>query len=136
MMSGIRSAHTKPELAIRKELHKRGFRFRLHSKSLPGTPDIVLPRYNAVIFLHGCLWHRHSCHLFKWPSTRPEFWRSKIERNVANDERAVAELKNLGWRVAIIWECSLKGKLRKPDIVFRALDSWLRGRRSNLEVCG
>lgn len=136
MMSGIRSTNTRPEQVIRKELHRRGFRFRLHSKNLPGTPDIVLPKYNAVIFVHGCLWHRHNCHLFRWPATRPEFWRKKIDRNVENDERALKELRNLGWRTATVWECSLKGKLRRPEQMFRALNAWLRGSRKRLEISG
>ena len=87
MMSGIKSKNTKPELIIRKALFKKGFRFKLHDKSLPGKPDLVLPKYDAVIFIHGCFWHQHNCHLFKWPSTRPEFWETKIHRNVEVDKR-------------------------------------------------
>lgn len=135
-MSGIRSAHTKPEIALRKELHRRGFRFRLHCKNLRGTPDIVLPRYNAVIFLHGCFWHLHDCHLFKWPSTRAEFWKQKIERNVANDQRAISALEASGWRTAIVWECSMKGKLKDLNRVFCSVDSWLRGEQRTLEIQG
>ena len=81
MMSGIRGKNTRPELLIRKGLHARGFRFRLHDKRLPGKPDLVLPKYSAVIFVHGCFWHGHDCHLFKWPQSRREFWRKKITRN-------------------------------------------------------
>ena len=114
MMSGIRGSNTKPELLLRKGLHALGFRFRLHDRSLPGKPDIVLPRYKAVIFAHGCFWHGHDCHLFKWPSTRPEFWQAKIARNRAVDERTEAALSEAGWRQAIVWECALKGKTRLP----------------------
>ena len=86
MMAGIRGTNTKPELLLRKGLHAQGFRFRLHSTGLPGKPDIVLPRHHAVVFAHGCFWHGHNCHLFKWPSTRPEFWQAKIERNREVDQ--------------------------------------------------
>lgn len=110
MMSGIRGKNTKPEILVRKLLHKRGFRFRLHRKDLPGKPDLVFPRYHAVLFVHGCFWHAHSCKYFRWPSSNPEFWKSKISRNQLNDEASVSELLRLGWRVAIVWECALRGK--------------------------
>src|SRR5690625_6910272 len=86
MMSGIQGKDTKPELKIRSALHKLGFRYKLYDKSLPGKPDLVFPKYNAVIIIHGCFWHLHKCHLFKWPSTRPEFWREKIIGNKKRDE--------------------------------------------------
>lgn len=113
MMSGIRGKDTKPELAIRRGLHALGFRYRLHARDLPGKPDIVLPRWRAVIFVHGCFWHGHDCHLFKWPKTRTEFWRQKITTNRQNDEKAVAALHAQGWRVLIVWECALKGRTRR-----------------------
>lgn len=126
MMSGIRGKNTKPELLIRKALHARGFRYRLHCKDLPGNPDLCLPKYRAVIFVHGCFWHGHGCHLFKWPKTRPEFWRQKIERNRAVDEAALLALLEAGWRVATVWECALKGRLRLPaDRVLAELERWL-----------
>ncbi len=112
MMSGIRGKDTKPELLIRKALHSRGFRFRLHSLKVPGKPDLVLPRYNAAIFVHGCFWHGHDCHLFKMPSTRPEFWEGKIDRNRARDTEVRNALITSGWRRLVIWECALKGKFR------------------------
>jgi DNA mismatch endonuclease (patch repair protein) len=89
MMSGIKGKNTKPEILIRSLLHRNGFRFRIHEKNLPGKPDIVLKRYQAVIFVHGCFWHRHLCHLFKWPKTRPDFWRDKINKNVINDQNNI-----------------------------------------------
>lgn len=113
-MSGIRGKNTKPELVIRSALHRAGFRFRLHRKDLPGRPDLVFPRYRAVLFIHGCFWHRHDCHLFRWPSTRQEFWRVKIEGNVARDHRQYTELQDVGWRIATLWECAMKGRTRLP----------------------
>lgn len=137
MMSGIRGKNTKPELLLRKGLHARGFRFRLHDTSLPGKPDIVFPRYKAVIFAHGCFWHGHDCHLFKWPSTRPEFWQTKISRNRMVDERTEAALSEKGWRQAIVWECALKGRNRLllEDIIARCA-KWLRSDRHRLEIRG
>lgn len=137
MMSGIRGTNTKPELLLRKGLHAIGFRFRLHDRSLPGKPDIVLPRYRAVIFAHGCFWHGHDCHLFKWPSTRPEFWQAKIARNRAVDERTDAALTEAGWRQAVVWECALKGKTRLPlEDVIQSCAEWLRSDRPRLEIRG
>lgn len=137
MMSGIRGSNTKPEILLRKGLHALGFRFRLHDRSLPGKPDIVLPRYKAVIFAHGCFWHGHDCHLFKWPSTRPEFWQAKIARNRAVDERTEAALSEAGWRQAIVWECALKGKTRLPlEEVLLACAEWLKSDRPRLEIRG
>lgn len=137
MMSGIRGKNTNPEIVIRKGLHAAGFRFRIHAKQLPGRPDIVLRRYNAVVMIHGCFWHGHDCHLFKWPKTREEFWRSKIETNRANDERALTELHEQGWRVATVWECAVKGKLRRDTTsVIRELADWLRSDSALLEIRG
>lgn len=126
-MSGIRGKDTAPEMLIRRGLHARGFRFRLHRKDLPGKPDLVLPGHGAVIFVHGCFWHRHDCHLFKWPGTRVEFWREKIGRNVTRDAAVKADLAARGWRVLTIWECALKGRTRRPvDEVLGEAAAWLR----------
>jgi len=127
MMSGIKGANTKPEIIIRKKLHALGFRFRLHSKKLPGKPDIVLPRYRAVIFINGCFWHMHDCHLFKWPATRTDFWQSKLTGNRKNDCLHLEELQRSGWRVLVIWECALKGKTRLSieDVITETAE-WLR----------
>ena len=111
-MSRIRASDTKPEMILRRGLHARGLRFRLHRRDLPGTPDLVLPRYSAVIFVHGCFWHGHQCALFKWPQTRREFWRAKILANHQRDRTAVARLSESGWRVLTVWECALRGRGR------------------------
>ncbi len=125
-MAGIRGKDTKPELVIRKALHWHGFRYRLHDKRLPGKPDMVFPRYRAVILVNGCFWHRHGCHLFKWPSTRKEFWRNKIKRNREKDAENMEALERAGWRALTIWECALKGKTRlSPEDVMEKATSWL-----------
>lgn len=113
MMSGIRSKNTKAEVEIRKRLFAAGFRYRLHDKKLPGKPDIIFPRYKAVIFIHGCFWHAHDCELFKMPSTRPAFWRKKLKRNREKDEENNSLLKGKGWRIMTIWECSFRGAGKK-----------------------
>ncbi|MDI6625332.1 MAG: very short patch repair endonuclease [Brevundimonas sp.] len=136
MMSGIRGKNTKPELLIRKALHARGFRYRLHCRDLPGNPDLCLPKYRAVIFVHGCFWHGHGCHLFKWPKTRPEFWREKIGRNRAVDEAAHTRLLAESWRVALIWECAIKGRAgyaRLPE-VSEEIGRWLVSDQAELEI--
>lgn len=136
-MSGIRGKNTKPELTIRKALHARGFRYRIHCKDLPGNPDMCLPKYRAVIFVHGCFWHGHDCHLFRLPSTRPEFWSAKIERNKQVDEAAVHRLHVEGWRVATVWECALKGRTRlQLDDTISNLSSWLRSEKPALQIKG
>lgn len=126
-MSGIRGKDTKPELLIRRGLHARGFRFRLHCKDVPGNPDICFRSRKAAIFVHGCFWHMHECQLFKWPSTRPEFWREKIGGNRARDIRSEAARKLMGWRSLIIWECALKGraKLELDEVVCLAAE-WVQ----------
>ena len=136
MMSGIRGRNTKPEILIRSLLHRQGFRFRLHARELPGKPDIVLSRFHAVIFVHGCFWHGHDCPFFKWPGTRPEFWRDKIGRNQDNDRKAVAALRANGWRIGIVWECALRGKNRDVEGVALKLGDWLRGDASFFEERG
>lgn len=108
-MSRIKSKNTKPEMLVRKFLHAHGFRYRLHVKNLPGKPDIVLPKYQTVIFVHGCFWHGHeNCKYFVVPKTRTEWWLNKINGNVANDKKAVRKLTENGWRIIVIFECELK----------------------------
>lgn len=136
MMSGIRGRNTKPEILVRSLLHRQGFRFRLHARDLPGKPDIVFPRFRAVIFVHGCFWHGHDCRLFKWPGTRPDFWREKIGRNQANDSRARSALLAAGWRIGIVWECAIRGKDRDLDSVAGRLSDWLRGSAPFIEERG
>jgi len=137
MMSGIRSKNTRPELLIRKGLHARGFRFRLHDKRLPGKPDLVLPKYSAVIFVHGCFWHRHDCHLFKWPKTRREFWHKKILRNQEKDAESYTSLKKDGWYILTIWECALKGRTRRPlDKVLDMAADWIVNGQRDRQIRG
>ena len=108
-MSRIKSANTKPEKAVRSLLHRMGYRFRLHAKYLPGKPDIVLPKYKSVIFVHGCFWHRHkNCKFAYIPKSRTDFWQRKFTSNVMRDNNNIKELHNRGWRVLVIWECELK----------------------------
>jgi DNA mismatch endonuclease (patch repair protein) len=135
MMAGIRSTNTKGEVQLRSALHRLGFRFRLHDRKLPGRPDIVLPKYRSVILINGCFWHGHTCSLFKWPSTREDFWRNKIESNVARDQSAIAKLIALGWRVGVIWECSWKGRFRMTDEARLAqCTRWLKSDESSMEL--
>ena len=110
-MSHIRSANTKPEEKVRKWLFSKGFRYRKNVRKLPGKPDIVLPKYKAVVFVNGCFWHKHDCSRFVWPSTNREYWTSKINRNVERDFSNYQLLKSQGWKVIVVWECELKKKL-------------------------
>ena len=116
MMSGIRGKDTKPELIVRRMLHRLGYRFRLHCKDLPGRPDIVLPKWRTVVFVNGCYWHGHdSCHLFRLPKSRTEFWTNKIQGNKVRDQRNYSVLNDNGWKVFIIWECAVSKKLCLSD---------------------
>lgn len=126
-MAGILAKNTKPEIIVRRGLHAMGFRFRLHDRKLPGKPDLVLPRYRAVIFVNGCFWHGHECPLFKWPKSREEFWREKIERNKANDRTNALKISALGWRQLTVWECAIKRHDRAAlSLVFDQCRNWLR----------
>lgn len=137
IMSGIRGKNTKPELLIRSALHNSGFRFRLHSKGLPGKPDLVFSRYHAVLFVHGCFWHGHDCNLFRWPQSRESFWKEKIGRNARRDREQIDKLLAMGFRVGIIWECALKGRERLPlDVVTGLCAEWLRSNESRLDIHG
>lgn len=137
MMSGIKGRNTSPELALRKGLHARGFRFRLDRRDIPGAPDLVFPSRRAVLFAHGCFWHRHDCHLFKWPSSRPDFWRNKILGNVERDRRVCAQLSDAGWRVGVVWECALKGRERVSlDEILNRCADWLLSDTKHLEIRG
>jgi DNA mismatch endonuclease (patch repair protein) len=122
-MSTIRKTDTSPEIAVRRELHQLGFRFRLHVRELPGTPDIVLPRLKRIVMVHGCFWHQHTgCRLAKLPHARPEYWLPKLSRNQARDEAARRELAGLGWEVLVIWEC----EVGRPEYVRAVLLDFLR----------
>ncbi len=135
MMAGIRGRNTKPEILVRSLLHRQGFRFRLHARDLPGKPDIVLPRFRAALFVHGCFWHGHDCRFFKWPRTRPNFWRMKIQSNRANDLRTREGLRKAGWRVGVIWECAIRGGTdRDIENVTRRITRWLHGVKPFMEA--
>lgn len=116
-MSRIKGKNTKPEMLVRKFLFAKGFRYRLHDKNLPGKPDIVLPKYKTVIFVHGCFWHGHEgCKYYTIPKTRTEWWTEKIEKNKLNDKIQEDKLISMGYKVIIIWECAIKNKSYEGDI--------------------
>ena len=134
MMSGIRGANTKPELNVRRRLHAAGFRYGLHRKDLPGRPDLVMPRHDAVIFVHGCYWHRHpGCRLATTPSTRTDFWTAKFTANQERDRRNIAELRVRGWRVAIVWECEVRTATDADEAVSELI-KWLLSDRDQIEI--
>lgn len=129
-MAGIRGKDTKPEMLVRRCLHSLGFRFRLHRRDLPGNPDVVLPRWKAVVFVHGCFWHRHGCRNSRMPATRTEFWETKLERNAERDKDAARRLMAGGWQVFVVWECALRGPDRlSPDELAERL-------KGLIESCG
>ena len=131
MMAGIRGKHTRPEVGLRRSLHARGLRFRLHVRSLPGVPDIVLPRWRAAILVQGCFWHRHEgCRYATTPATRPEFWEKKFRETVARDRRNADLLVKVGLRVAVVWECALKSQ--GADNVAEITQSWLNSAEPSL----
>jgi DNA mismatch endonuclease, patch repair protein len=133
IMAAVRSFGTRPEIRVRSALHRQGFRFRLHNKQLPGTPDLVLRKYKALIFINGCFWHQHTnCKATHIPQTRSEFWQKKFTRNVIRDQKVMYQLKVMGWRVAIIWECGLTKK--RQDDTLRRLALWLRWGSEYLEI--
>lgn len=118
-MSRIRSQDTKPELIVRRHLHALGFRYRLHVRDLPGKPDLVLPKYRAVVFVEGCFWHGHSCQKGRVPGTNPTFWQSKVEANQARDRRNQRLLRRDGWRIFRVWECQLAKKKNRAATLSR-----------------
>jgi len=121
-MSRIRSGNTRPEMLVRKFLHTNGYRYKLHDKTLPGKPDIVLPKYKTIIFIHGCFWHGHAnCKYYVVPKTRTQWWLDKINRNKANDKKAIKVIKKAGWKIITVWECQLK-----PAKLSKALSSLLK----------
>ena len=126
MMARIKGKNTGPELMVRRTAHAMGYRFRLHQRKLPGSPDLVFPRLKLALFVHGCFWHGHDCRFFRLPATRREFWHSKIECNRANDRKAVDALLGSGWRVYVVWECAVRGAGKDIEGVVRRLGAWLR----------
>ena len=134
MMARVRTQDTRPEVALRKQLHKAGFRFRLHRRDLPGRPDIVLPRFHAAIFVHGCFWHGHAgCRLAYQPKTRREFWQTKFATNRARDELQAHLLSLSGWRVLTVWECGLRDPRSLDRTVARVI-GWLLSKSRRGEI--
>ena len=134
MMSNIKGKNTKPEIVVRSMLHQKGFRFRLHDKKLPGKPDIVLRKYRAVIFVHGCYWHRHvHCKLASTPKQNAKFWKQKFNDNVRRDSEVYYQLKVLGWRTAIIWECSTRDKTNIQNHI-DTLANWIKSDSEYIEI--
>lgn len=133
MMARVRSADTKPELVLRKALHAIGFRFRLHVRSLPGCPDIVMRKHRCAIFVNGCFWHGHAdCKHFRIPKTRPEFWSAKIEANRERDTRAIEALLGCGWRVLVVWECATRSF--QVENLINIIATWLQGTETSAEL--
>lgn len=134
MMAGIKGKNTKPELSLRRCLHAAGLRYRLHSRELPGAPDLVLPKFGCAVFVHGCFWHWHECRHSKVPATRPEFWIEKLKKNRERDRRTVSLLTSSGWRCAIVWECAIRrdGSGERVSSVARSLEKWIRHGKSQL----
>jgi DNA mismatch endonuclease, patch repair protein len=124
-------------MVIRRGLHARGLRFRPQARDLPGRPDLVFPRWQTALLVHGCFWHGHDCHLFRLPATRPDFWASKIAKNRTRDSRDLAALANLGWRTLTVWECAIRGRRRRPeDEVLDHCEAFLKGTALALEIKG
>jgi DNA mismatch endonuclease (patch repair protein) len=137
-MSRIRGRDAKPEMLVHRGLHARGFRYRLQDRKLPGRPDLVFTRYNAMVFVHGCFWHGHDCPMFKLPVTRQELWMTKIASNRARDARATAALLELGWRIANVWECSLRGpgSFTSDEVLTRCQTFLLSEKITLLDISG
>jgi len=136
-MSRIRGKDTKPEMLIRRGLHARGLRYRLHDRSLPGRPDLVFPKYRTAVFIHGCFWHAHGCALSKLPATRQDFWKAKLAANIQRDCKAVQALQAAGWRVLVIWECAMRGSNRlDPGQLLDVSLVFLRGNLALAELPG
>lgn len=134
MMSGIRGKDTRPELLLRRALHARGFRYRLHPKTMNGRPDMVLTKHRVAVFVHGCFWHRHEgCRFASTPATRTEFWAAKFAANIRRDQKVVATLSENGWRIAIVWECALK-KQANVDLTVEQLADWILEGGSFIEI--
>lgn len=110
-MASVKAKDTKPEMRVRSKLHKMGYRFRLHDKSMPSKPDIILRKYNTVIFVHGCFWHRHDCRRATWPKSNFEYWNNKFKRNVEKFKQSKKELTQNGWKVFVIWECQTEKEI-------------------------
>ena len=127
IMSNVGQKNTRPERLLRSALHRAGLRYRLHRRDLPGTPDLVFPRFRAVVFVHGCFWHSHGCYKSTIPKTNRDFWDRKFRANRERDERKHQQLRQRGWRVLVVWECSLMGKHSlNPEDVIKLIQTWLK----------
>lgn len=136
-MSGIRSRNTRPEIRLRKGLSSLGVRYRLHRKDLPGTPDLAFMRQRAAVFVNGCFWHAHDCHLFKVPATRPAFWAEKFARNRDRDAATLDRLEKLGWRTLVIWECAFRGRgSLGDDVIAQKTAHWVEHGTGSCELRG
>ena len=136
-MAAIKGKNTRPERWLRQRLHQLGFRYRLNVSTLPGKPDLVFPRYKAVIFVHGCFWHMHQCPLFRLPATRTEWWEQKLMQNRQRDLAEQNKLRELGWRVLLVWECAIKGRRKIPEAVLLAqVAEWLKNSSCYTELPG
>jgi len=135
IMSSVRNKSTNIEQAVRKALFAKGFRYKINDKTLPGSPDIVLPKYQAVIFVHGCFWHGHTCQHGSIPKSHQKFWRSKIENNMTRDKENITKLVKLNWRVAVVWECSIRGS-SSPSFEknINSIEAWLKGQSLQIEI--
>jgi DNA mismatch endonuclease (patch repair protein) len=134
-MAAIRNSNTKPELRVRHELHRRGLRYSLKNKSLPGKPDVLLSKYRVAVFIHGCFWHRHHCNYFKLPKTNTEFWNNKISENVKRDTEVITQITDIGYRVLVIWECIFKGKNKERlDSLFENIILWIKSEDKESEI--
>jgi DNA mismatch endonuclease, patch repair protein len=132
IMASVGQKNTGAEILLRNALHRLGLRYKLHDRALPGSPDLVFPRFKAVVFVHGCYWHSHGCYRSTVPKTRKEFWTSKFAANKTRDAKKTAELLKRGWRVLTVWECTLNGKLAKPTgSLAKRVETWLNsGKRA------
>jgi len=128
IMSTVKNKNTAPEKNIRKALYSKGLRYKLQNKNLPGNPDLVFVKYNAVIFVNGCFWHKHDCRLASIPQTNGDFWLTKLSANVARDKKNIKKLKSMGWRIKVIWTCSLKNKMFISDSQLNEIVKWIKDR--------
>ena len=134
-MSSVKRENTSPEIILRSCLHKAGFRYRLHNKCLPGSPDIVLSRYRAVILVHGCFWHSHGCYKSSIPKSRHSFWKNKLQTNRERDERNIQSLNEQDWRVMVVWQCALSGKQAySSNLILSFVKDWLHSSESVVQI--
>jgi DNA mismatch endonuclease (patch repair protein) len=126
IMAAVGQKNTKPEMILRKTLHHMGFRYVVNDKRLPGSPDLVFPQYGAAILVHGCFWHRHGCKYSTMPKTHFDFWHDKFETNKKRDRKKISDLRRLGWKVKVVWECKIKGKKSQVDREILSISAWLK----------